>query len=214
MSIGILACESLLEYVEAAQEKLGTEYPVFVLDYSGDESPQQMRSRIIGITMLLPAEMDTVLVAMGFCGGSWNQLSFDRRVVIPRVDDCVSMLLNTDDAYQPNPKQAGHLYIMEHNPEQECKRLCQQCPRWKVDSCYPKWFANHSHLDIVDTGIFDCYREGYVEKAQQCAQMVNCTLDYVSGSNLLLEKLIGGQWDDQFLVAEPGQEIAHKDFFL
>ena len=62
MSIGILACESLLEYVEAAQEKLGTEYPVFVLDYSGDESPQQMRSRIIGITMLLPAEMDTVLL--------------------------------------------------------------------------------------------------------------------------------------------------------
>ena len=108
MSIGILACESLLEYVEAAQEKLGTEYPVFVLDYSGDESPQQMRSRIIGITMLLPAEMDTVLVAMGFCGGSWNQLSFDRRVVIPRA------VANTDDA--SSQIQSRH--------------------RWKVDSCY------------------------------------------------------------------------------
>lgn len=214
MSVGILACESLLEYVQAAQEKLGTEYPVFALNYSPDDSPWQMRGRIAGITMLLPVEMDTVLVAMGFCGGAWNQLAIDRRIVIPRVDDCVSLLLNTGSEYQPNPKRAGHLYMLERHPEQEGKRLCQKCPRWKADSCYFKWFANHSHMDIVDTGIFDCYREDYVESAQQCAQGANCTLDYVPGSNILLEKLIGGQWDEQFLVAEPGREIAHKDFFL
>ncbi|MGM9586273.1 MAG: DUF1638 domain-containing protein [Candidatus Limivicinus sp.] len=213
MSIGILACESLLEYVQAAQEKLGTNYPVFVLDYSGNENPGQMRGRIAAITMLLPVEMDTVLVAMGFCGGVWNQLTLDRRFVIPRVDDCVSLLLNTGNVYRPNPKQAGHLYLMEQHPEREGKRLCQNCPRWKADDCYFKWFAYYSHLDIVDTGVFDCYRQGYVEKAEQLAQEMNCTLDYVPGSNLLLEKLIGGQWDDQFLVAEPGQEIAHKDFF-
>ena len=37
MNIGILACESLLEYVWAAQKKLGTDYPVFTLDYSRQE---------------------------------------------------------------------------------------------------------------------------------------------------------------------------------
>lgn len=36
---------------------------------------------------------------------------------------------------------------------------------------------------------------------------------YVSGSNSLLERLVGGQWEDGFLVANPGQIIGHKDFF-
>lgn len=38
-------------------------------------------------------------------------------------------------------------------------------------------------------------------------------LDYVQGSNQTLEKLVGGRWDRQFLVAEPGHLIWHTDFF-
>ncbi|MGM9553471.1 MAG: DUF1638 domain-containing protein [Faecousia sp.] len=213
MSIGILACESLSEYVRAAQGKLGTTYPVYILDYGHDEDPEQMHSRIAEVMTGMPPQINTVLVAMGFCGGSWHQISSDRKIVIPRVDDCVSLLLNTDDRYCPNPKEMGHLYMTERKPEPNCKRLCQRCPRWKADACYPRWFANHSRLDIIDTGVFDCYSESYVRDAQKCADAVHCVLDFVTGSNLLMEKLIGGRWDEQFVVAEPGHEISHKDFF-
>lgn len=37
--------------------------------------------------------------------------------------------------------------------------------------------------------------------------------DYVEGSNHLLEKLIGGNRDEQFLIAEEGHLIRHADFF-
>ena len=43
------------------------------------------------------------------------------------------------------------------------------------------------------------------------ADALHCGLDYVSGSNALLDKLIDGQWDTGFLVVEPGQRI--HDFF-
>lgn len=107
----------------------------------------------------------------------------------------------------------GHLYITERQPDSHGKRLCQQCPRWKADACYSRWFANHSQLDIVDTGVFDCHSEAYVGAAQECADALHCCLGYVSGSNSLLERLIGGQWENGFLVANPGQIIGHKDFF-
>ena len=42
---------------------------------------------------------------------------------------------------------------------------------------------------------------------------MHVSLDYVQGSNLMLEKLVGGRWDRQFLVAEPGHLIRHGDFF-
>ena len=110
-------------------------------------------------------------------------------------------------------QQHMHCYITERQPDSHGKRLCQQCPRWKADACYSRWFANHSQLDIVDTGVFDCHSEAYVGDAQECADALHCCLGYVSGSNSLLERLIGGQWEDGFLVANPGQIIGHKDFF-
>ena len=190
VGVGVLACESVVVYVQAAQRRLGTDYPVFVLHYTDTDDPGRMKLQIVQAAEKMPKDIDTVLVAMGFCGGSWNQVEASRRLVIPRVDDCVSMLLNVEEGHSTNPKEMGHLYITEQEPDSSGKRLCQQCPRWKVDACYPKWFANHSQMDIVDTGVFDCHTEDYVEKAQKCADDLHCNLDYVSGSNALLEKLI------------------------
>lgn len=211
VGIGVLACEPVVEYVQAAQRRLGTDYPVFVLHYTDTDDPGRMKLQIVQAAKKMPKDIDTVLVAMGFCGGSWNQVEASRKLVIPKVDDCVSMLLNGEKGHSTNPKEMGHLYITERQPDSRGKWLRQQCPRWKVDDCYPKWFSCHSQLDIVDTGVFDCHSEDYVENAQKCADALLCNLDYVSGSNALLEKLIGGRWSEGFLVVEPGQRI--QDFF-
>lgn len=73
-------------------------------------------------------------------------------------------------------------------------------------------FANYTNVDIIDTGVYDCYSEEYVIQAQQNADLIRSVLGYVEGSNLLLEKLVSGQWDQQFIVAEPGQLLSNQDF--
>jgi len=55
----------------------------------------------------LSAEVDSVPETMEFCGGSWNEVFSEKRIVIPRVDDCISLLLHTDDARHPNLKEKG-----------------------------------------------------------------------------------------------------------
>ena len=37
-------------------------------------------------------------------------------MVIPRVDDCVSMLLTKDDVYCANRKEIGLMYLYDDNP--------------------------------------------------------------------------------------------------
>lgn len=49
--------------------------------------------------------------------------------------------------------------------------------------------------------------------AQENADLIRCTLDYVPGSNLLLEKLVSGQWDSQFRIFTPGMKITEKNFY-
>lgn len=59
-------------------------------------------------------------------------------------------------------------------------------------------------MDHADTVIFAC---------SSLRDYIGAALDHVEGSDLLLEKLVMGRWDDQFLVAEPGHLIRHADFF-
>lgn len=141
-------------------------------------------------------------------------------MVIPRVDDCVSLLLHTDDGYHPNLKETGHLYMYEKDPDSFLiETMMGECPvdeEYKTldtDTLSQMFFSGCRHLDIVDTGFNDCYTEEYAIKAQVQADKLHAALDYVQGSNLLLEKLVSGRWDGQFLVAEPGQVIKHGNFF-
>lgn len=216
MNAAILACSSLDQYVDAAQKKMKTNYPVVIIDRKYHEEPKRMREKLMEAIKEL--EADTILVAMGFCGGSWEAIPTEKRVVIPRVDDCITLLLHTDDRWYPNLKKEGHMYIRdtdmgEYSLEAMQRRLCEQYGGMYGSMIFNSMFANYTNVDMIDTGVYDCYAEDYVIEAQRNADLIRGVLDYVEGSNLILEKLVSGQWDQQFLVAEPGQMFSVKDFW-
>jgi len=211
--------------VDAAQEAMGTSWPVVVVDRSHHVEPQEMKEELKkAVDELLeevPAEDLTVLISMGFCGGAWDHVSFPCRVVIPRADDCISIMLCTDDKCVPNRKEMGHLYLYEKDPA-DFSALKMIHDGGTADETYRGmssedlfryWFGNYHAMDIIDTGLNPCYDVPYVEAAQKEADVINAELGYVQGSNHMLEKLVSGQWDEQFIVAEPGHLIKHSDFF-
>ncbi|MGN0267723.1 MAG: DUF1638 domain-containing protein [Lachnospiraceae bacterium] len=217
MKAVILTCSSLNTHVDAAQQKMGTYYPVVNVDRKYHEEPKKMREQLIGILEGLSPEIDTVLVAMGFCGGSWEAIPAEKRVVIPKVDDCITLLLHTDDTWYPNLKKAGHMYLRDSDTEEYSletmqRNLCMQYGGMNGSMIFNSMFANYTNVDIIDTGVYDCYSEEYVIQAQRNADLIRGILDYVEGSNLILEKLVSGRWDQQFLIAEPGQMLTAQDF--
>ena len=208
----ILGCSSLLSHIEAAQTKMQTNFPVQLLDRKYHEDPKQMRQEIEKQLKELPDEIDTVLVAMGFCGGSWQDVSAKQRVVIPRVDDCVTLLLHTDEQAHFNLKQGRHFYLRdtdrgEYSLEAMQRSLCAQHGEDQGQAIFRSWFAIYRDADIIDTGVYDSHAEDFVAEAQRNAELAGCRLNHVPGSNLLLEKLLSGRWDEQFVVVEPCQKI-------
>ena len=112
MSTVILSCTTLLEYVRQAQKTCNTDFPVVELDRQYHTEPSKMREHILHTIAGLPIDVDTVLVAMGFCGGSWQDVSCSKMLVIPRVADCVALELTTPEYYAPDLKKPGHIYNM------------------------------------------------------------------------------------------------------
>ena len=217
----ILTCSSLERYVKRAQEKMHTNYPIIVIDRIYHVEPATMKTVIWQELEKRKRKPDTILAAMGFCGGVWDQVRAQVRTVIPRVDDCVSLLLATDDRYIPNRKESGHLYLYEDEPEKfsvlsllkDYRKASKEFQGLDEETLFHMWFDQYYFLDIIDTGYNDCYELAYAEQAQKNADMIHAALDYVQGSNRILEKLVSGELDEQFLVAEHGHLIRHGDFF-
>jgi len=213
----ILGCSSLLSHIEAAQAKMQTNFPVMLLDRKYHADPKLMRQEIEKQLQQLPDEADTILVAMGFCGGSWQDVRPGRRLVMPRVDDCVTLLLHTDEQPHFNLKQGRHFYLRDTDTGDYSlaamqRSLCEQHGEDQGQAIFRSWFAIYRDADIIDTGVYDSQAADFLAEAQHSAELAGCRLNHVPGSNLLLEKLVSGRWDEQFVVVEPGQKI-NMDLF-
>lgn len=208
----IMACSSMRLHVEAAQQRMGTSFKVVELNRALHSEPARMRDKIIETMANLPTQIDTILVGMGYCGGSWNQVRLDHHVVIPQMDDCITLLLHTDDTRHANLKKTGHFYLRDsdrgdYTIKAMLRRLCEKHGTEDGTSIFNSWFKNYTNADIIDTGAYDCHSEAYVEHARQNADLIRCSLGYVNGSNQILEKLVSGRWDDQFLSLEAGSIV-------
>ena len=215
----IVCCDSLLSHLEAAQVKMGTKCPIYTLDRALHSQPQNMRQSLLDVLNALPESITTVLIAMGYCGGSLDNICTRLQLVIPNLDDCITMLLTKTDAQEGNLKQRGHMYFRDSecggvNVQRMLDNLRQEYGMERGTGIFGMWFADYTHADIIDTGVFDCYEESYVESIQKQADLIRCELGYVEGSNRILEKLVSGQWDEQFLIVPPGTVLTKSTFSL
>ena len=169
MNAVILACSSMARQVAAAQRKMGTGYPVRCVDRRYHAEPKEMRLQLIAALGEFAGEFDTVLVAMGFCGGSWESVYAPVRVVAPRADDCITILLNTDGAPHENLKEPGHIYIRDtdtgrYSLEGLRESVCERYGREQGLALFDKWFASYTHADIIDTGTYDSRAEDFLAR--------------------------------------------------
>lgn len=217
----ILACSSLAEYIEAAQKKTGTRMKVRYLDRIYHRNPAEMQEHIKEELENMPSGVDTVLVCMGFCGGSWDQVRSRYRLVLPRVDDCVSLLLQMGDKAVSNLKAPGHLYVRDKDPSRDSfKGIFEKMVKTygvseeKAAEYHKDWKNSYNTISIMDTGINDSRRPEYAAVVKKDAEWLDAEMEYVPGGIHLLEKLFTGVWDEQFLVLEPGCPVEKEKMLI
>lgn len=208
----ILGCSSLKDYIDEAQRKVNTNYPVFYLNRLYHRDPNEMREHIINTLTTIDKDVDTILIAMGYCGGSWDGIKAPCRLVIPKIDECVSLLLQNTDEVKSDLKEPGHLYVREKDPMKEnfhaiFDKLTKNLDEETKKRYHEDWKKYYHEIDIIDTKINDCRRADYVRVVKDDADWLGAKLGFVEGGTYLLEKLFTGRWDEQFTILERGEQI-------
>ena len=213
----VLCCTSLTDFLAAAQKRAHTALPVVYVDRNLHLDPSRMRQRILEALEGLPEDVSTVLIAMGYCGGSWEGVPCGRRrIVQPVASDCISLLLATDGQPVYERKDQTHLYIKDRDPLQgSFKSIFEDYtadkPEEVASEIYARWQELFRGVDILDAGVYDTKSEDYERRAAVDADFLQVPLAHVPGSILLLEKLVRGDWDEQFRVYGPGEAVGRPE---
>jgi len=164
-------------------------------------------------------EHDTLLFVYGLCSnGVVNLHSKTHTLVIPRVHDCISLLLGSRQVYQQEfNKNPGTIYLNKGwidqgaEPRAEfleyCGKYGEENARYIIDTEY----HHYNRLVFIDTGVGN--HESYKGAFKTSSGIYGSSFEEKKSSCQLIERLVMGDWDKDFVVIPPGMMVSQESFF-
>ncbi|MBP2642554.1 MAG: hypothetical protein H6Q67_441 [Firmicutes bacterium] len=207
----ILACQTLHRELRLALEKTKVDYSVVYIESGLHNEPEALRRRIQEQLDMFD-NVDVVLLVFGFCGNGLAGIKSSKfKLVIPRIHDCIPMLLGSADKRKAISKEMGTYFLTqgwldyEKNILWEYERCLERYGETRTKKVMKTMLGHYKRLLVIDTGAYSV--EQITPRTMEFAEQVGLQHEVGKGSLRLIEKLLTGEWDDEMLVLEPGQEI-------
>lgn len=222
--IVVLACQALQDLI--GPRLAGSEVPEIYLDYGLHVLPKRMAPALQAELDALPGP-HTVLLGYGLCGtGLVGLRAGPHRLIIPRTDDCIAILLGSVEAYlNAQLERPGTYYLTRgwlesrNHPLAEYRDLVERFGEESADYLIDEMFHNYTTLCLVASSPedFEASRPLVREVAEFCAERWDMSYEERLGSGELIEKLLAArgepeELDGDFIVIPPGGSV-ESDMF-
>lgn len=160
-------------------------------------------------------EVDNILFAYGSCGGGLIGLKANTaNLIIPKMDDCISILLCRPD--KKNIRKAKTFFVTKawidsgEGLISEYERAVERYGVVKAERIFKIMFNSYKYLMLIDTSSYNM--GNYIPIAKEIAHVTK--LDFIIGLGYtwLLEKLLIGPYDKDFCVISKGEEVRPSNF--
>lgn len=211
----VVACATVIEEMLPL---LPPGMQVEVLDFGLHLQPENLRQSLQASLDAASAEADTIILGYGLCSLAVVGLTATNcTLVVPRVDDCIAIFLGSAAAYKEQAnREPGTYYLtkgwieVSDTPFEEYDRLVERYGPERAERMIKLLLKNYTRLAFIDTGQQD--QDRYRAYSRRTAERFDLRYEEIPGSETLVKKMIHGPWDDDFVVARPGQTITYTDF--
>ena len=212
METCMIACGTIRSEVEKACRDTGAAYPIFWLTSGLHNYPDQLRAALQDL-LAEAASYRRVLVAMGFCGNAVCGLrSGPGELVIPRVDDCISLLLGSVADRKALTAGCGTYFLTDgwlHSEKSiwsEYQYAVEKYGQRRGGAIMRSMLRNYRRLGVIDSGAYPV--EEILEETKTVADTLGLEHQVIPGSDRFLRSLLTGPWtEDRFLIVPPHTEI-------
>ena len=211
----VVACATVIEEMLPFLP-VGVEHEV--LDFGLHLQPEKLRQSLQATIDAASVTADSIILGYGLCSLAVVGLTAHNcTLVVPRVDDCIAIFLGSHAAYKEQSSQEPGTYYLtkgwievSDTPFEEYNRLVERYGQARADRIMQLMLKNYTRLAYIDTGQYD--QERYREYSRRTAARFGLRYEEIPGADTLIKKMIYGPWDDDFVVAQPGQTITYADF--
>ena len=231
MQLECLGCDALarIVYLCAAQSPhiIDVELLRLGLHIKSSDLRAKLQERIDATT---EQGYDALVLAYGLCGQSTAGLTArDIPVVVPRAHDCITLFLGSRERYkeqfenypgtywytldymQRNEHSGVSLSLgsdMETNMHEVYEEYVAKYGQDNADylmEVMGAWQSHYQRAVFIDMGIGDSTQVEAQTKDE--ATRRGWTFERMSGDLVLIRRLLAGDWENDFLILEPGQQL-------
>ncbi len=214
-NLRLIACPAVLgELAEGATEGVDCGTLEAQLHLSPERLKEALRAAV--------AEADrpgmTIVLGFGLCSNAVLGLKTEHAtMVVPKVDDCIAMLLGSNEAFAEQTAKARGTYFVSKAYLDECdtilsdheKLVLKRGPE-QAEQMMRLLLKHYTRIVVIDTGRHDL--GPHRERVNEFAERFDLTVEDVPGTTRILDALVEGGWGDGFVVAPPGHELTLADF--
>lgn len=215
----LIACSMIEDEVNAVFDRLDVpDTEIWWQERGHHNDPDKLREVIQNEIDRADADgAEVIMLAYGLCGkGAAGWHTRHAVLAMPRFDDCCNIMLCTGKREKRNLLEAGNMYLTKGWSKDEgallsmLERAKERYGERRGLKAMKLMFDSYTKVTVIDTG---CYELGPVQDyAAKCAELLSLEDITVPGSNMILEKLIAGDWDEDIIVKRPGEAVAEEDF--
>jgi hypothetical protein len=228
-----LACEALsrLVYLSAARSPHTVDVELFRLGWHNDpEDLQQRLQRAIDAAAEdEERSYDAVVMAYGLCGRATAGITARGvPLVLPRAHDCITLFLGGRGRYQREftDHPGTYWYVRDYverksgntalslgaegyeNVESQYDDYVAKYGKDNADylmEVMGAWREHYNRAAYIDMGVADS--SAVEAETRDEAQRRGWSFEKLAGDRVLVRRLLEGDWDDDFLIVQPGASV-------
>jgi len=214
----VIACRVMIDEIRLFLPE-GVETEVF--DISLHTRPKVLKEGLQAAIDASDGKYDPILLGYALCSNAVVGLKAEHsRLVVPRTHDCIGIFLGSQQTYrEENNKEPGTYFLTQGwigdggSLFSDYERMAAKFGSEKAEYVVREMLRHYKRLVYIRTPKA-INLEADRAYARRMAERFSLRYEEIDGNTTLLQRMIAGDWREDFVVTEPGQETSFEQFMV